>query len=221
MRLKTDVRMGCLMCNLFSCESFCFALKENTAMQYNVEPRHKSQNYLGEVDHFLAYEGSEEIKSGPKRLENNNTVNLLCAGGSKYDLESKDWWENTILILSFSLLLVFSVSPPLGSLSWRLSSFLSLSRRLVSPPFSPSLPLSLCRADGSGLGCDPITGWLQQSPSADWFYNPHSGSQMGENQLAKKCCSESCHTDARTDGVRVEKHTHTRRLSSSLSGSIS
>lgn len=91
---------------------------------------------------------------------------------------------------------------------WRLSSFLSFSRRLDSPLLSPSLSLSLCRADGSGLGCDPITGWLQQSPSADWFYNPHSGSQMGENQLAKKCCSESCHTDARTDGARVEKHTH-------------
>lgn len=48
------------------------------------------------------------------------------------------------------------------------------------------------------LGCDPITGWLQQSPSADWFYNPHSGSQMGENQLAKKYRCESCHTDAHT-----------------------
>lgn len=41
------------------------------------------------------------------------------------------------------------------------------------------------------LGCDPITGWPQQSPSSDWFYNPHSGSQMGENQLAKNRCSKA------------------------------
>lgn len=32
-------------------------------------------------------------------------------------------------------------------------------------------------AGWGGSGCDPITGRLQQSPSADWFYNPHSRSQ--------------------------------------------
>lgn len=43
-------------------------------------------------------------------------------------------------------------------------------------------------------GCDPITGLRQQSPSADWFYNPLRGSQMEGSQLAKKCCSDGCHT---------------------------
>lgn len=61
------------MGGLFSFESFHLACKGNKHMQYNVEPRHKSPNYLGEVDNFLAYEGSREIKSGPKRLENNDT----------------------------------------------------------------------------------------------------------------------------------------------------
>lgn len=43
------------------------------------------------------------------------------------------------------------------------------------------LPLAFFHSAGAagsgGSGCDPITGRLQQSPSADWFYNPHSGSQ--------------------------------------------
>lgn len=54
MRLKTDVRLGCLLCGLFSFESFYLACKENKHMQYDVEPLHKSLNYLGEVGHFLA-----------------------------------------------------------------------------------------------------------------------------------------------------------------------
>lgn len=64
----------------------------------------------------------------------------------------------------------------------------SLYQSLLS---SRSLPVSLlllchslCGADGTGWVVIQSRGWLQQSPAADWFYNPHSGSQMGENQLA-------------------------------------
>lgn len=64
------------------------------------------------------------------------------------------------------------------------------------------------------LGCDPITGWLQQSLSADWFYNPHSGSQMGENQLAKKGCTPM-YTHARVcANMHMCVHNHTHWLSS-------
>lgn len=110
------------------------------------------------------------------------------------------------------LLCFSSTSLPLTTLFIYLSSHLFLSLRLVLL-FSHSFSLRSWR---QRLGCDPITGWLQQSPSADWFYNPHSGSQMGENQLAKKCCSESCHTDAHT---HAPTYTHTR--ASFLSASIS
>lgn len=93
----------------------------------------------------------------------------------KYDLD-----------LMFCPCLVFCYSFTRSQAVWRLSlspfSFLSFPAppsRLPSRSFSP-------QRRWQGPGCDPITGWLQQSPSADWFYNPHSGSQMGENQLAKK-----------------------------------
>lgn len=108
-----------------------------------------------------------------------------------------------------SLPLIFSVSrPPTASLPVTavfiyLFSHLCLSPRLV---LLSSHPFSL-RSWWQRLGCDPITGWLRQSPFADWFYNPRWGSQMGENQLAEECCSQGSHTDA---------HTHTHTLNSFL-----
>lgn len=85
-------------------------------------------------------------------------------------------------MLSLHRLLRFPFSASLWHLSLSLFSFLP-------PLFFCPLILSLRRADGGRLGCDPITDWLQQSPSADWFYNPRSRSQMGENQLVKKLCA--------------------------------
>lgn len=125
------------------------------------------------------------------------SVRMLCA--SKYDLEV---FAQT---LSHCLLPRF---PFVASL-WHLSLSLSL---FLSALFFCPLFLSLWRADGGQLGCDPITDWLQQSPSADWFYNPRSRSQMGENQLVKKhCAAIKLHagTHTRTDTrqhTRIEAH---------------
>lgn len=107
----------------------------------------------------------------PRLFASNETKVGNAASGccvSKYDLGCLSVW--------------FPFIASLWHLSLSLFSFLSAF-------FFGPLFLSLWRADGRQLGCDPITDWLQQSPSADWFYNPHSRSQMGENQLVKKRCA--------------------------------
>lgn len=116
-----------------------------------------------------------------------------------FDGEAEGWWKIcNISYILFTIASLFFIHPQLPSprgLSLFISPLISF---FLCVLFFSSLSLSLCRSDGSSWGGDPITGWLQQSQTADWFYNPHWGSQMGEKQLAKKCRSEACHTDART-----------------------
>lgn len=125
-------------------------------------------------------------------------IRMLCV--SDYDLEVFE------LMLSLRLLWF-----PFFASLWHLS--LSLFSFLSALFFCP-LFLSLWRADGRQLGCDPITDWLHQSPSADWFYNPHLRSQMGENQRVKKhCAAIKLHagtlTHAQTHG-NIYTHTYIR-----------
>lgn len=120
----------------------------------------------------------------------NECVMLRRRADEKYAIS-----PSYILFTIASLFLIRHQLPSLRGLSLFISPLISF---FLCVLFFSSLSLSLCRSDGSSWGCDPITGWLQQSQTADWFYNPHWGSQTGEKQLAKKCHSEGCHTDAHT-----------------------
>lgn len=131
------------------------------------------------------------------------------------------------ILLSHSLSSCFSFSHPFTATSFSVMAvFIYLFSHLFLSPhlillISQSFTLQIW---WQGPGCDPITGWLQQSRTADWFYNPRWGPQMGENQLTKKWWSESCHTDAHTYRPRqtwANVHTkNTHRCYSSLLANI-
>lgn len=112
--------------------------------------------------------------------EGGNTLrqSVWPAAAGKYDLEIRSGSHVPSSCLVRSYLLGLARRPDVSlPRSLSLSPFSFLSTACVALVF-PSHSFSRQGRPGwEGSGCDPITGRLQQSPSADWFYNPHSGSQ--------------------------------------------